>query len=67
VPEARKLPPVEAVYQLIVPAVAPAPSITVPASHLAAGVVLLIVGVVFTVAVTEVLEPVVQPFADAST
>jgi hypothetical protein len=67
VPFPREIPPEEAVYQFIVPVEAPAPSVTVPASHLAAGVVLLIVGVVFTVAVTEVLEPVVQPFAEAST
>jgi hypothetical protein len=67
VPFPREIPPEEAAYQLIVPAEAVAPNITVPASHLAAGVVLMIVGVVFTVAATEVLEPVVQPFAEAST
>ena len=60
-------PPVEAAYQFIVPAEDVAPRVTVPASHLEPGVVPVIVGVAFTVAMTAVLLPVVQPFAVAST
>ena len=66
-PVANDPPPVEAAYQLIVPALAAAANATVPASHLEPAVVELIVGVVFTVANTEVLDPVVQLFAVAST
>ena len=60
-------PPVAAAYQLIIPADAVAPKVTVPASHLLAGVVLVIVGIGLTVATTGVLLPVVHPFAVAST
>lgn len=67
IPVPRELPPVEAAYQLIVPADAVAPKLTVPVPHLEAGVELLIVGITFTVAVTAVLEAVVHPFAVAST
>ena len=67
VPVPIDVPPVDAAYQFIVPAEAVAPSVTVPASHLAAGVVVKIAGVVLTVAVTAVLVPVVQPLAVAST
>ena len=49
------------------PALAAAPNVSVPASHLESGVVPVIDGVVFTVATTDVLEAVVQPFAVAST
>ena len=49
------------------PAEAEAPRVTVPVPHLEPGVVPVIVGIVFTVAVTAVLEAVVQPFAVAST
>ena len=66
-PVPNELPPVAAAYQLIVPALAVAPNTTVPASHLDPGVLLMIVGVVLTVAVTEVLVPVVQPLFVAST
>ena len=67
VPVPSDEPPDEAAYQLIVPAEAVAPSVTVPVPHTEPGVVPVIVGIVFTVAVTAVLEAVVQPFAVAST
>ena len=60
-------PPLEAAYQLIIPAEAVAPKVTVPVPHLELGVVPVIVGVVFMVAVTEVLVAVVQlPFVAAT-
>lgn len=67
VPVPKLDPPVEAVYQLIVPAEAVAPNTTVPVPHRLLGVVPVIVGTVFIVAKTDVLDPVVQPFAVAST
>ena len=60
-------PPVEAAYQLIVPAEAVASRETVPVLQRLAGVVLVIVGIAFTVAITAVLEVVVHPLAVAST
>ncbi len=66
-PVAMEAPPVGAAYQLIVPALGVAPSITVPVPHLDPGVVTVIVGMVFTVAITAVLEAVVQPLLVAST
>ncbi len=59
--------PVELLYQLIVPLLALAPNATVPATHLDNGVVPLMVGVVFTVATTAVLDDEVQPLLVAST
>ena len=59
--------PITAVYQLIVPADAMAPKVTVPKPHRAPGVVAVIVGVVFTVAVTAVLPVAVHPLSVAST
>ena len=67
VPVCKDDPPVELLYQLIVPLLALAPNATVPASHLDNGVVPLIVGVVFTVATTAVLDDEVQPLFVAST
>ena len=67
VPVPNELPPVETEYQLMVPAEAVAPSTTVPVPHLDPGVVPLIVGIAFTVAVTAVLDAVVQPLLVAST
>ena len=49
VPDPRIVPPVAAAYQLIVPALAVAPSITVPVPHLDPGVVPVIVGMALTV------------------
>ena len=60
-------PPVDAAYQLIVPAEAVAPKSTVPVPHLDAGVEPVIVGMAFIVAVIAVLEAVVQPLLVAST
>ena len=60
-------PPVELLYQLIVPLLALAPKATVPASHLDNGVVPIILGEVFTVAIIAVLEVDVQPLLVAST
>ena len=67
VPVPSELPPVEAAYQLIVPALAVAPKVTVPLPHTELGVVPLIVGIAFTVATTAVLLAVVHPVAVAST
>ena len=60
-------PPDDAAYQLIVPELAVAPNVTVPVPHRDPGVVPVIVGAVLMVAVTAVLEPVVQPLEVAST
>ena len=61
------MPPLDAEYQLIVPALALAPKVTVPVPHLEPGVVEEIVGIVLIVAVTDVLLAVVHPFEVAST
>ena len=66
-PVPSETPPVDAAYQLIVPALAVAPSITVPVPHLDPGVVPVIVGIVLIVAITAVLLAVVQPLFVAST
>ena len=60
-------PSVEAVYQLMIPVDAVAPRVTVPVPQRDAGVVVAIVGIVLTVAVTAVLVAVVHPPAVAST
>jgi len=67
VPVPKLVPPVEAAYQLIVPADAFAPRVTVPLPQTLPGVVPVIVGTVLTVAITGVLDVVVQPFEVAST
>ena len=67
VPVPNELPPVETAYQFNVPALAVAPNTTVPASQREAGVVPDIVGVVLTVASTDVLEVLVQALFVAST
>lgn len=67
VPVPKETPPVLNAYQFNVPALAAAPNITVPASQRAAGVVPVTDGVVFTVAVTAVLDGLIQPLFDAST
>ena len=66
-PVANDVPPVNAEYQLIVPALAVAPNATVPVPQRFAGVLAVMVGTAFTVAATDVLVAVVQPFAVAST
>ena len=67
VPVDKLVPPVEAAYQFIVPALADAPNVTVPLPHTEPGVVPLMVGTAFTVATTAVLLAVVHPLAVAST
>ncbi len=67
VPVPNDTPPEDAAYQLIVPALAVAPNTTVPVPHLESGVVPVIVGIAFTVAVTAVLDAVVHPLLVAST
>jgi hypothetical protein len=67
VPVPNEDPPDDAAYQLIVPAEAVAPRITVPVPQRDADVVPVIVGIVLTVAVTGVLETVVHPLFVAST
>ena len=67
VPVPKELPPVNAAYQFKIPALAVVPNTTVPASHRAAGVEPVTVGVVFIVAKTDVLEAFVQPLLVAST
>ena len=62
-----ELPPVDIEYHVNMPALVLAPSIIVPASQRAAGVVPDTVGIVFTIAKTEVLEELVQPLSEAST
>ena len=54
VPVPKDTPPEDAAYQLIVPALAVAPNATVPVPHLESGVVPVIVGIAFTVAITAV-------------
>ena len=53
-PVPNDVPPVAALYQLIVPALAVAPNTTVPVPHIAAGVLAVMVGMVFTITVTIV-------------
>ena len=61
------VPPVTALYQLIVPALAVAANTTVPVPQRLAGVLAVMVGIAFTVAATAVLVAVVHPFAVAFT
>jgi len=67
VPVPRLVPPVAAVYQLIAPADAVAPRVTVPLPQTLPGVVAVIAGTVLTVAITGVLDDAAQPFDIAST
>ena len=67
VPVNKLVPPVAAAYQFTTPADAAAPNITVPLPQRLLSVTAVIVGIAFTVAVTAVLVPVVQPVAVAST
>ena len=63
VPVAKLEPPEALAYQFSVPEFATAPNITVPVSQRLAGVVEVIIGVVFTVAITAVLDEVQLPVA----
>ena len=67
VPVPNEDPPDDAAYQLMIPAEAVAPRVTVPVPQTDPGVVLVIVGTTLTVAVTDVLDAVVHPFTVAST
>ena len=67
VPVPRLVPPMGTSYQLIVPAEAIAPRVTVPELQTLPGVVPVIVGIAFTVATTAVLAAVVQLAFVAST
>ena len=67
VPVPKLDPPVAAAYQLMVPAEVVAPRVTIPVPQMLAGVVPVMVGIVFTVATTAVRVAVVQPIAVAST
>jgi hypothetical protein len=67
VPVAKDGPPEDSAYQFIVPALEEVHKETVPELHLESGVVPDIEGTVFMVAVTAVLDPVVQPPLVAST
>lgn len=67
VPVPTEGPPVKCSYQLIVPADAVAPKVTVPVPHLEPFVVSVIEGIEFIVAVTAVLGLEVQPVNVAST
>ena len=66
VPVPSEEPPVEAEYQLIVPALAVAPRSTVPVPHRDPSVMPVMV-IVLIVAVTAVLAAVVQTLSVAST
>ena len=66
-PVPKDTPPVEAAYQLIVPALAVAPKSTVPVEQWLPVEMPVIVGVAVTVATTPVREEVVHPLAVAST
>ena len=67
VPVPKLAPPDAAAYQLMVPADAVAPRVTVPLIQTPEGVVPVMVGTVLTVAITAVLLAVVQPPLVAST
>ncbi len=60
-------PPVEAEYQLMVPALAVAPKLTVPLPQCMPSIVPVMVGIGLMVAVTADLVAVVQPLFVAST
>ncbi len=67
VPVPILVPPVAAAYQLMVPADAVAPRVTVPVPQRLFGVVPVIVGIELIVANTAVLPAVVHPISVAST
>ena len=65
-PVPSAVPPLEAANQLMVPAEAAAPRLTVPAPQLEPGVVDVMLGTAFTVAETAVLEDEIQPAAETA-
>lgn len=66
-PLSRRVPPISESYQFIVPPETVASKVAVPESHIEDGVVEVIVGVVFTVAVIAVRVGLVQLLVLAST
>ena len=66
-PVAIAVPPVEAAYQLTIPALAVTLKATVPVPQRLPGLTLVIIGISFTVATTAVLEVVVHDAFVAST
>ena len=66
IPVPKLVPPVAVAYQLMVPALAVALKVTVPVPQRLAGVVAVMVGIVFTVAVTAVLVALMHPLLSAS-
>ena len=66
VPDPTEVPPVDATYQLIVPAEVVAPRFKMPGPQLESGVVEVMLGIVFTVAKTGVLVPETQPFTSVA-
>ena len=69
VPDPKLAPPVAAAYQFMVavPELEVAPKVTMPGPHRSPGVVLVISGVVLTVATTSVRGEEIQPFSAVST
>ena len=67
VPVPSDTPPLDAAYQLIVPADAVVAKATVPVPQRDPSVVPVIVGTVYIYALTNVLDAVVQPLSVAST
>ena len=66
VPVPSEVPPVDAAYQLIVPADAVAPRVTVPAPQRAAEVVPVMEGIALAVTATTVLVALTQLFCEVS-
>ena len=66
-PELNEVPLLDTEYQLTIPALGTALKVTVPETHINAEVEDVMVGVVLTVATTDVLLLVVQLLAVAST
>ena len=66
VPVPKDAPPVDAAYQLMVPADAVAPNVKTPGPQLESVVVVATVGITFTVAKTAVLAPATHPFTLAA-
>jgi hypothetical protein len=63
IPVPKEVPPVNKLYQLIVPALPVAPRVTEPVPHLEAGVVLVIVGRAFIVTTCVVVTGPLHPAA----
>ena len=61
VPVPRDVPPDDAAYQFIVPALAEAPRVTVPGPHREADVVPVIVGIALTVSMAALVVALLPP------